>query len=984
MSRKEEALWLLESLVPGTGVNNLSVTFEVDGRLDRAAVRDTMTVLTRRHPILRTTFTATGDGLSRTVLPAGPVVRDVDDLTEFIAEPFRFDGGPLLRAGLFDAGDRDVCCLAVHHLIFDTQSSKTLLREFAEVYDQILAGQTPDVQERQGFAEPEPKQDSLDYWRDRLSGARAPELRCGTTDVADPTLRGDRVLRTLSPEAAAAVRVMRKELRAPEAVVLLAAYVALLAAHGAGEDVVVGSPVDIRPPAARDAIGYHVNVVPLRVAAEPGSTFRQLVLATREVFFESLVHLDVPVDDLAADVGPGRNVLFRHLFNYITGDGLAEFTIGGLTARPLMTENGFSKFDLELFVISTAGEIGLRAVYGTEFLDRETVEAMLARYEALLLTCAADPDRPTGELRVWSDQDHAVIEAANRTATPLATDSVLAAIPVTDEPAVVDGDRTATYRQLWELAEATRRLLVAAGVTRGDVVAVAAPRGVGLAAAVLGTWLAGAAYLPIDPEHPEGRIAFQLEDSGARVVLADTPDRVAAGEVLVVPEHGVPGAIEYGEYRVAGDSPAYLIYTSGSTGTPKGTLVSHRSLANLVADFAARLDARPGDGALWLTTFAFDISGLELFVPLTTGGRVVVAPDQARMDGRVLRELITGHDVRVVQATPTTWRVVLDAVADSLRGRKVLCGGESAPVQLAEDLLATGCEAHHVYGPTETTIWSTTGPFTPVPGQRLDVGKPIANTQVMVMDPAGRELPPGVRGELCIAGAGVAIGYHDRPDLTAQRFGEHTEHGRYYRTGDEARWRPDGTLELLGRADRQVKVRGNRIELGEIEAALSRHPRVKATAVVLAGDASADASIVAFVVTAESGLDEELRQHALRELPKAMRPQEFTFVDTLPTNANEKIDYPALTRRAAADRAGRPVAEAAGHDDELVATLIGLWRDVLESAADADTHFFENGGHSLKGALLVQRIEERTGIEVRLADLFAEPTPLLLARKIRG
>lgn len=544
-------------------------------------------------------------------------------------------------------------------------------------------------------------------------------------------------------------------------------------------------------------------------------------------------------------------------------------------------------------------------------------------------------------------------------------------------------------------------------MTAGDTVAIALPRGAELAAAVLGTWLAGGAYMPVDPDHPAQRISYQLADSGARVLLtrapaADSHEQAVeglngGGLIVLRPAPAVDAPVADIPARAPAIDPgahAYLIYTSGSTGKPKGTLVTHRGLVNAVEHFVAELGAAPGDGMLWTTTFAFDISGLELYVPLASGGRVVAAPDEARVDGHSLLAVIERHAVRTIQATPTTWRMVLDKAAPALAGRQVLCGGETLPAALAERLVATGCELHHVYGPTETTIWSTSGTVSGQPGARVDIGRPIRNTKVLVTDPAGRELPVGVRGELCIAGDGVAAGYHGRPELTAERFLRHPEYGRYYRTGDLAYWRPDGTLALIGRSDRQVKLRGNRIELGEIEAVLLRHPGVSAVGVIVLGDPSADARLIAFTVPdpAVAVTAESLWDWARGELARSMVPQEFIIIGALPITANEKVDYPALTRIAAArdqrHAAAGTTAAAEGvidADEELVTALIALWNELLERDDLTDgSNFFTEGGNSLLGMVIGQRLEQMTGVTLELAEVFEHNTPRKLAARVRS
>jgi amino acid adenylation domain-containing protein len=571
-----------------------------------------------------------------------------------------------------------------------------------------------------------------------------------------------------------------------------------------------------------------------------------------------------------------------------------------------------------------------------------------------------------------------VIGRANQTARPVVPGTVLEAVfeNVRRTPlavAVLDGDRTTTYRQLWDCAERTRSALLEAGAAPGAVVAIAARRGAELLGAVLGIWLAGAAYLPVDVEQPEQRKRHLLTDSGARIVLADDPADLDVPVLPLRPVANEPAGEPALAHVPDREDAAYLIYTSGSTGPPKGTWIAHRSLSNIAADFAERLRATPRDTTLWLTTFAFDMVNLELYMPLWSGGRIAVAPDAARVDGDALLGAIDRFDPGIIQATPTTWRAVLDRVAGRLGGRRIVTGGEMVPVPVARRLVDAGCEVHHAYGPTETTTWSTWGVLSRRLGERLDIGVPIRNTRVMVAGPDGRALPVGVRGELWIAGDGVALGYHRRPELNARRFGDHPDLGRFYRTGDMGRWRADGTLEIFGRADRQVKLRGNRIELAEVEGALLSHPDVAAAAAIVADD-----RLMAFIQAAPGAGDPtaQLWEHARRSLPRAAIPARFILVDALPVNANEKVDYLALNRNAASP--GEP-------DDELVGAVLRLWRELLDREdLDSGSNFFTSGGHSLLGAKLLTRLEETLGPALRLADLFDAPTPARLAEVIRG
>ncbi|MEV4826364.1 amino acid adenylation domain-containing protein [Micromonospora sp. NPDC049274] len=1006
---KEQALWLLEEIVPGTGVNNLNMTFRVDGRLRPELVQSTVDGLVRRYEVLRRVFRESSDGLVRETLPAErarvEVVRaelDGEDLadwlTAFVARPFQPDGELLVRAAHVTRGAVDAVCVAVHHANFDGRSSAVLLAEFVARYDALATGEDPDPGTVAVWAERPARDGSEAYWRAKFDGfdPAALELWCAKPAPATTTLAGDVLTRALSAGARDAVARMRRDLRAPESVVLAAAYGVLLAAHGAGPDLTIGSPVNVRPPEAEQAIGYHANVVVLRTPVHRAESFRSFVRLNRREFFDAMAYADYSAERileyLPRAAGSGRNDLFRHTFNYAPAETRATFTIDGRPAEQLMIETGSSKFDLEFFVTSAAGQIEVRAGFSSEVLDRADVDMLLARYDALLVTLAEHPDRPLGETPVWADRDHEVIGAANDTARTVepATVPEMVAAAAEDRVAVVDGDRRVGLRRLWAAAEATRDRLAEAGVGRGDVVALLAPRSPELVAAVFGVWLAGATYLPLSPEHPEERIAYQLDDSGAAIVLAG-PGVTVPGDRRALPLVGVDdvppaAATVLAEPPVTADDLAYLIYTSGSTGRPKGTRITHRALANLVTHFADTLDAR-GRSMLWVTTFSFDMSTLELFLPLTAGGTLVIAPDEARTRGAVLAEVLDRHDVSIVSATPTTWRLVVGDVADRLDGRTVITGGEPLPPTLARRLTATGCLLFNLYGPTETTVWSTGGVIKPGDEDTITVGTPIANTRVHVAGPDGTPLPLGVRGELCIAGAGLSAGYHDRPELTEQRFGESPALGRFYRTGDLARWTHDGRLELLGRMDRQVKLRGNRIELGEVEEVLLSHPDVTGAAVVLVGDPSGDGALWAFVTApGRPDIAGELWEHAHRVLPNSAVAHEFVVLEALPMTGSDKVDHPALRRRAEELRAARgaPAAVPAEDADDLAGAMTGLWRTLLERGdVDRDSNFFAHGGHSLLGVKLLQQVQESTGVRLTLKDLFDNPTPGGLADRVR-
>ncbi|TDC91352.1 non-ribosomal peptide synthetase [Actinomadura sp. 7K507] len=1008
LSRTQHAFWMLERLAPGTGVSNIGIAFRTARPLRWYPLQTAVERLVARQPALRLRFPEvdgvplrhlTGPGDARIEVPTDTTTEEtlIGDLQAFLDEPFDLGRDPLFRAGHFVLPDgASVVCLAAHHIVIDAPAVQLLVEEIGRLYDAVaegravpedLAGPAPLL------AEPEPDPASLRYWTDRLRGAEPEAMVLPGTRLAPrrPTFAGHTCSWEMAASARDALERLRGRLQVTDNIILMSAFALMLLRHGAGPDLVIGIPVTTRRPATRRSVGYGVSTLPLRVRPDPGAGFADLVRQVAEAFFEGVEHADVSVETVITERGHGtgdwRVPLFRHMFNYRPWTDERIAITGEV---PGYIEDLFdrSRLDLQCVAVPEPGRFTLRAWHSTEVHDEAEIASYIARMQVLLEEAAEDAGRPVAELGLASAGDRAVLDALNGTERTWDGPGTLAqriarrAAESPDAAAVVDGDDTVTYARLVAQAVAVRDLLREHGTEPGDVVALALGRSAAMAAAVLGVWAAGAAYLPLDARQPEMRLSYQVEDAGARAVLVRPGESAGwAGERPVLP---VPDATGPGELLDRGapepGAAAYVIHTSGSTGRPKGVAVSHRNLLNLVCDFAERLGCGPGEPVLWSTTTSFDISWLELFLPLLCGAPLVVAPDEAQLKPSAFLGLVERHDVAVIQATPTAWRLVAAEAAGELRGRTVLCGGEPMPAALARRLLSAGCRLFNVYGPTETTIWSTAAEITGAPEDPVPVGAPLANTRVFVLDEAGRELPPGVPGELCVAGDGVSLGYPARPDLTAERFGDHPRHGRFYRTGDQARVRHDGALELLGRADRQVKLRGHRIELGEVEAVLHEHRRVRAAAVTLAGDPQGDGRLVAYVepdAAPGDGLAEELWRHARARLPGYAVPSGFTLLDGLPATPNGKIDY---ARLPAPEEAPAPAAAPSPGDPGLVERLVGLWRETLRRPGlGARDNFFLHGGHSILAVRLVSALEEIAGTEVDVRTVFEYPTPAELA-----
>ncbi|HEY4458791.1 MAG TPA: amino acid adenylation domain-containing protein, partial [Pseudonocardiaceae bacterium] len=1016
LSAREHAFWLLQQLVPDGRTSNLALVMFHSKRLRWWPIQRAVNHLGARHPGLRTRFPTVGGLPVRQVaapeefdlriefLPTTDETRD-QDFREFAGRPFDLATDFPLRIVCFvgPEPDQNYICVVLHHIAGGQASYDVVIEELLELYDGIAAtNEIPaelSAEKPASDADAVPDADAIDYWHDQLRGFDPSGLALAGARPSPqrPSFAGARLTDRLADETRTALAALRKRVRATDNIVLLSAFFATLLRHGAGPDLVVGVPVDGRRGDEHGQIGLRISTLPLRLRLDPEQGFAALVLQARGLFLAGVEHAQVSTEDVLTGLdnrsADWRIPLFRHMFNYRV-ESAADLVLDGEVLDSESIEMDQVRLDLEFTVVPQQdGQVRVQIEYSTEVHDQAQVEAFFERFELLLRQAADEPDRPLSELDIRTPGQRAVLGELNRTARtwpcgPTVLDEISAqehADPTAI--AVLDGDRTFTRGQLGAAARTVAARLRANGVQGGDVVAVALPRGAELTATILGILGCGATYLPLDIDNPAQRLAYQVTDSGARAVITAQVDADWAGDapILAPVDSWTEPEADAADWPVAGspDSAAYVIYTSGSTGLPKGVAVSHANLHNVVCDFAERLAVRTGTTVLWATTPAFDISALELFLPLCRGGRSVVAATEHQTDPRALLDLITRHEVDVVQATPTALRLLVDEVGEQLRDRIVLSGGEPLSASLANRLLACGARLFNVYGPTETTIWSTVASIeAPVTGA-VSIGRPLANTTVFLMDEHGAEVAPGMPGELCIGGAGVSLGYPQRPELTAQRFRTDQRHGRYYRTGDLARIGEHGTLYVLGRNDRQIKLRGHRIELAEIEAAIRDLPEVSSVAVTVTGDLQLDGQLLAFVRPATAAgpeLADSVWRHAAQTLPSYCLPSRIVVVDEFPTTANGKIDYGRLAELGDDQLGGGDEPLPAEARAELVRQLVGVWRTVLQRPQlGPRDNFFLSGGHSVLAVRLAKLLREEGGPDLPIRVVFDHPTPLALA-----
>ncbi len=1032
LSFAQQRLWFLDRLEPGGIAYNLATAVRLVGALDRGAFARALAEVVRRHESLRTTFDlALGDPVQvigngeREALP----LLDLGGLAEPARQietarlsregarlPFDLAAGPLFRAALVAAGQEEhLFLLAMHHIVSDAWSLEVLTREISVLYASFRQGAASPLPElaiqyadfaawQRSRLSGEVLASEIAFWRELLAGV--PPLLELPGDRPRPSLKASAgAIRSfaLSPDLVEALQVFSRQQGATLFMTLLAVFQALLSRHSGQRRLAIGTPIAGRAHlASEDLIGLFVNtlVLPGDLSGEP--SFAAHLGRTRRTTIRAFAHQDLPFEKLVEELQPERDLSRTPLFQVmlaLQNTPVAPLAAPGLLLEPVAVEPGSEKFDLTLSLAERAGRLAGALSYRTDLFDETTIARLLRHFEVLLRAALESPESPLSrlplltpgerhELRVeWNDTRRAEPAAAH----PLPRLFAAQAARTPAAAALVGAAETLDYRELDGRANRLARHLRRRGVGPGARVGVLLERSPEMVVALLGVLAAGGAYVPLDPADPRPRLAFVAADAridllltrqGLAADLAPAADRLllldaAAAEISRENPAALPLAVD-------GDDLAYVIYTSGSTGTPKGVQIPHRALVNFLLSMGERLGIGPADRLVAVTTPSFDIAALELFLPLLVGGCVVVATREETRDGRLLADRLAATRATVLQATPATWRLLLEAGWTGQPGLQALCGGEALPRSLAARLLDGGEALWNLYGPTETTVWSTVSRVGAGDGA-VDLGRPIANTAAHLLDFDLEPLPIGVEGDLYLGGAGLSWGYLGRPDLTAERFIPDPfadgPGGRLYRTGDRARHLPGGALDFRGRSDHQVKVQGFRIEPGEVEAALVALPAVREAAVVARGEGE-DRHLAAFMVPEPGQVPAaaELREALAGQLPRHMVPGTFTLLKELPQTPNGKVDRQALVVSAPGRAAARPYARPRSVTE---LELVQLWEELLSARPiGIDDSFFELGGHSLLSVRLMMRIKSRWGRDLPLSTLFAAPTVRGLARRL--
>jgi amino acid adenylation domain-containing protein len=1032
VSFSQQRLWFLNQMEPDSTAYVIPEGVRMRGKLNIEALERSLREICRRHEALRTTFRETDGRLEQIISPPAGLTLPVVDLqklhedeqeaeiqhmiSEVVKPPFDTAQGPLFRTKLLRlAKEEHLFLVAMHHIIYDGWSQAVFLRELGALYRVFCCGRPSPLPElpiqyadyaiwQRQWLQKEVLDSQVGYWKKQLGGDLAVlQLPTDRPRPAVQTYGGAVKLISLSEN----LKIGLYELSRSEGVTLfmtfLAAFNVLLYRYSGQEDIAVGSPIANRnQPEVKDLIGFFVNTLVLRSDLSGNPSFKELLARVRQMTLDAYDHQDLPFEKLVEELQPARDLSYSPLFQVMfvwQNIATKSVELPELTLTPVAVPNKASMFDLTLYMWKREEELSGAFEYNVDLFDAATIAVMAGHFKTLLAGVVADPNQNLSELPLLTDEERRqfLIEWNNSFAQYPAdkcyhTLFEQQAARTPDSVAVVSGDEQLTYGALNRRANQLAHYLRSLAVGADTLVGIYIERSLEMVVGLLGILKAGAAYVPLDPDFPRDRLELMLEDSGAPILITQS---ALAGNLseyrgtMIRIDSDWPTVAKQSQENpvcVAGpQSLAYVIYTSGSTGRPKGVQIAHQALVNFLYSMGRQPGLLPQDILLSVTTISFDIFGLELFLPLINGARVVLAARDDALDGARLIELLRQSQASVMQATPATWRLLLEAGWKGESSLKVLCGGEALPQDLVAPLL-DGCkELWNLYGPTETTIWSTVYRIRSKEAPIL-IGRPIANTRIYILDSCLQPVPVGVAGELYIGGDGLARGYLNRAELTAAKFiadpfGQDPQ-ARIYNTGDLARYRPDGTIECLGRVDHQVKVRGFRIELGEIEAVLSEYPGVKQAVAVVREDRPGDKRIAAYLVgetPGENGFSSsKLRQFLKKKLPDYMIPSFFTTLQTLPLTPNGKVDRLALP---APSRERRELENAfTSPRSSTEKKIASIWQDVLKAETiGVFDNFFELGGHSLLAAQVRSQINRLFNIELPMQQLFTATTVETLA-----
>ncbi len=1042
----QQRMWFLDQFEPGSPYYNIPLAFRLIGSFNVNVFRRVIEEIVARHESLRTTFTAI-DGkpmqvISTTVKVEVPLI-DISDLPEGEREAkvlelarqeartgFNLEKGPLFRAKIIRVAPQDhVVLITMHHIISDGWSVGILVNEITTLYAAFIQGKPSPLPEleiqyadyaewQREFLKGEPLQKQLEYWKNQLAGA--PDVLELPTDRPRPpvyTNVGSSESMTISAELTRQLETLSRKEGVTMFMLLVAAFKVLLHRYSRQDDICVGTPVaNRRQEELEKIIGLFINTLVLRTDLSNNPTFRELLQRVKNVTLEAYAHQDIPfemiVDSLQLDRDMSHTPLFQVMF-ILQNAPVKAHALPGVQLQQINVDMGTSTFDLTFSISQSSQGMSVSVEYNTDLFDASTIKRMLAHYHTLLQSVVANPDERIGMLNILPEEERQkVLWEWNQTEEPRPEDLCVhhlfeyRALENPDAPAVAHLGRYLSYAELNQKANQLAHYLIRAGVQPEVKVGICMDKSLEMIVAVLGVMKAGGAYVPIDPAYPQERIAYMLEDSGVPILLTSAEVRASlpefSGNIIAMDAEWeeISGEADNNPaIPMMPDNLVYMIYTSGTTGKAKGTMITHRSLVNAYFGWEKVFGLRNSKHAhLQMANFSFDVFSGDFVRALCSGGKLVLVPREYLLDAPRLYQLMLQEKITIAEFVPAVLRNLIQHLEDidqKLDFMRVLIAGSDVwyvnEYQKFLNFIGPNTRLLNTFGLTEATIDSSyfEAKDLNLPQERLvPIGVPFPNTRIYILDEFLNPVPIGVPGEVCVGGLNLARGYHNRPELTAEKFVANPYGGngeRLYRTGDLARFLPDGNIEFLGRIDHQVKIRGFRIELGEVETALTKHPGVKEGVVIVREDAPGDKRLVGYVVPHEPDnfSVNQLRQFLLEKLPDYMVPSAFVVLEQLPLTPNGKIDRKALPKP---DRVVREEDESfVPPRNDLEEKIASVWQEVLgvEQVSVLD-NFFLIGGHSLLATQLVSRLREVCQVEVPLRKVFETPTVAGLAAYIES